>query len=190
MVSALWRSIAHTFIWSLCDRSGGAAPGIPPFRFHIFSAHTELPPRAARPGGGGSFRDPSCVTPFLHGFSSMEKHCSYIHSVPAALRPSRRPLPPGPLPFSHSWCSLSYRIAASGGTSRRPVTPPGHLLVPILFFMASALWRSIAHTFIQFRPLCGRPRGSGIPLGPSFFRIHGVPFHTESPPRAARPGGR
>ena len=61
MVSALWRSTAHTFhsvLLAALRQSPGRArafPGPPPFFGGLIS-----------PEG------------FLHGFSSMEKHCSYI----------------------------------------------------------------------------------------------------------------
>ena len=62
MVSALWRSTAHTF-HSVLFAALRQSPG----RTRVFSGPPPFFRRVVKSKG------------FLHGFSSMEKHCSYIH---------------------------------------------------------------------------------------------------------------
>ena len=62
MVSALWRSTAHTF-HSVLFAALRQSPG----RTRVFSGPPPFFRRVVKSKG------------YLHGFSSMERHCSYIH---------------------------------------------------------------------------------------------------------------
>ena len=90
------------------------------------------------------FRDPSFLfrrvvktEGFLHGFSSMEKHCSYIS-------------------FS-SICRFAAKSREGASFLGTPSFFSEGRLSQKVFSMVSALWRSIAHTFISFADCGGAP---------------------------------
>ena len=120
MVSALWRSIAHTFHSVLC-----------------FAALRRVPKAAGFSGPLLFFRRVVKTEGFLHGFSSMEKHCSYIS-------------------FS-SICRFAAKSREGASFLGTPSFFSEGRLSQKVFSMVSALWRSIAHTFISFADCGGAP---------------------------------